>query len=93
MFAKVVPVLQIPLDAGEETGHGMGVVPVEVKAEINLQAKSMKSYCKRFSAPRAVRTSMAHFAVSRMKEGATLVDLPLYAVCRMQAELERESGA
>ncbi|MCQ2370856.1 MAG: ATP-binding protein [Akkermansia sp.] len=73
--------------------HGMDVVPVEVKAEINLQAKSLKSYCKRFSAPRAVRTSMAHFAVSRMKEGATLVDLPLYAVCRMQAELERESGA
>ena len=73
--------------------HGMDVVPVEVKAEINLQAKSLKSYCKRFSAPRAVRTSMAHFAVSRMKEGATLVDLPLYAVCRMQAELERGSGA
>ena len=68
--------------------HGMDVVPVEVKAEINLQAKSLKSYCKRFSPPRTVRTSMARFRVSQMAEGPTLVDLPLYAVCRMQAELE-----
>ena len=67
--------------------HGMDVVPVEVKAEINLQAKSLKSYCKRFSAPRAVRTSMAPRAVSRMACGTALTDLPLYAVCRMQAEL------
>ena len=67
--------------------HGMDVVPVEVKAEINLQAKSLKSYCKRFSPPRAVRTSMARFRVSQMAEGPTLVDLPLYAVCRMRAEL------
>ena len=71
--------------------HGMDVVPVEVKAEINLQAKSLKSYCKRFSPPRAVRTSMAPRATSRMKEGTTLVDLPLYAVCRMQAELGGEA--
>lgn len=33
-------------------------------------------------------TSMARFRISQMAEGPTLVDLPLYAVCRMQAELD-----
>ncbi len=67
--------------------HAMDVVPVEVKAEINLQAKSLKAYCKRFAPPRAVRCSMAPHATSRMACGTMLTDLPLYAVCRMAAEL------
>lgn len=54
---------------------GENVIPVEVKAEINLKAKSLKTYCERFNPEIAVRTSMADF-----KSEKALVDLPLYAI-------------
>ena len=54
---------------------GHSVVPVEVKAEINLQSKSLKAYRDRFSPPLSVRTSMAGYK----KEG-WLLNLPLYAI-------------
>lgn len=54
---------------------GENVIPIEVKAEINLKAKSLKTYCERFNPEIAVRTSMADF-----KSEKTLVDLPLYAI-------------
>jgi len=57
---------------------GERIVPVEVKAEVNLKAKSLKTYMEKFSPEISVRTSMADYKVS---DG--LVDLPLYAVCRI----------
>ncbi len=51
------------------------VVPIEVKAEENLQAKSLKVYQEKFTPHISVRTSMADFRV-----GDTLINLPLYAV-------------
>jgi predicted AAA+ superfamily ATPase len=54
---------------------GTDVVPIEVKAEINLQAKSLKSYREQFSPRMAVRTAMTDY---RREEG--LINLPLYAV-------------
>lgn len=70
--------------------QGMSVVPVEVKAELNLQAKSMKAYCHRFAPPVAVRTSMEKFysrAVPFSAESPTrFIDIPLYALCRLAAE-------
>lgn len=57
------------IDTGEQ------VIPVEVKAEINLKAKSLKSFCERFEPGMAVRASMADY-----KEEAWLVNVPLYAV-------------
>ena len=54
---------------------GERIVPVEVKAEVNLRAKSLKTYQERFSPEISVRTSMADF-----KKEAWLVNLPLYGI-------------
>ena len=51
------------------------IIPVEVKAETNLRAKSLKTYQEKFTPQMAVRTSMADF-----KRDDWLVNLPLYAV-------------
>lgn len=57
------------IDTGEQ------IVPVEVKAEVNLKAKSLKTYREKFNPEVSVRTSMADY---KKEEG--LIDLPLYAV-------------
>lgn len=54
---------------------GDRVVPVEVKAEVNLKAKSLKTYREKFDPEISVRTSMADY-----KKEDWLVNLPLYAV-------------
>ena len=51
------------------------VVPVEVKAERNLQAKSLKVYMEKFKPNYTIRTSMADY-----KKTDNLIDLPLYAL-------------
>ena len=51
------------------------VYPVEAKAGINTQAKSLKVYRKLFSPPFAVRTSLAD-----AKDGKETKDIPLFAV-------------
>lgn len=57
------------IDTGEK------VIPVEVKAEVNLKAKSLRVYKGKFNPEISVRTSMADY----QKED-WLVNLPLYAV-------------
>ncbi len=57
------------VDTGEQ------IVPVEVKAEVNLRAKSLKTYQEKFSPEISVRTSMADY-----KKEDWLVNLPLYAI-------------
>ncbi len=54
---------------------GERIVPVEVKAEVNLRAKSLKTYQEKFSPEVSVRTSMADY-----KKEDWLVNLPLYAI-------------
>ncbi|MEG0691759.1 MAG: ATP-binding protein [Oscillospiraceae bacterium] len=54
---------------------GSDVIPVEVKAEENLQAKSLKVYREKFSPKVSVRTSLAEY-----KQEDWLVNLPLWAV-------------
>ena len=51
------------------------VVPVEVKAERNLQAKSLKVYMEKFKPNYTIRTSMADY-----KTTDNLIDLPLYTL-------------
>lgn len=51
------------------------VVPIEAKASINLNAKSLKVYRELFSPDCSVRTSMADY-----KEQDGLINLPLYAI-------------
>lgn len=55
--------------------HGKNIVPIEVKAETNLKAQSLKAYYKKFKPEQAIRISMANY-----KEEEWLVNLPLYAV-------------
>ena len=57
------------LDTGEQ------IIPVEVKAEINLKAKSLRTYCEKYSPEISIRTSMADF-----KKEDWLINLPLYAI-------------
>lgn len=54
---------------------GQHIVPVEVKAEVNLRAKSLKTYREKFLPEVCVRTSMADY-----KKEKWLVNLPLYAI-------------
>ena len=54
---------------------GEFIIPVEVKAEVNLRAKSLKTYYDKFSPEVSVRTSMADY-----KKEDWLVNLPLYAI-------------
>ena len=51
------------------------IVPIEVKAETNLRAKSLKTYRERFEPELSVRTSMADY-----KKEDWLLNLPLYAI-------------
>ena len=54
---------------------GEKIIPLEVKAEINLRAKSLKSYRDKYAPEVSVRASMADY-----KEHDGLVDLPLYVI-------------
>jgi predicted AAA+ superfamily ATPase len=51
------------------------VVPVEVKAEENLQSKSLRVYCQKYRPELAIRTSMSDF-----REEEWMTNLPLYAI-------------
>lgn len=57
------------VDTGEQ------IIPIEVKAEVNLKAKSLKFYHEKFSPGISVRTSMADF-----KKENWLINLPLYQI-------------
>lgn len=52
-----------------------GVYPVEVKAETNLKAQSLKSYFDRYHPRREIRVSMHEWS-----RGERIDDIPLYAV-------------
>ena len=54
---------------------GDKAIPVEVKAEENLKAKSLKSYRDRFSPEISVRTSMADY-----RQDDRFINLPLYMI-------------
>ena len=54
---------------------GRRIVPVEVKAEVNLKAKSLKTYREKFNPEICIRTSMADY-----KKEDWLLNLPLYAI-------------
>lgn len=56
----------------------MSIVSIEVKAGINLRAKSLKTYMEKYAPAKAVRVSAANF-----KQTENLTDLPLYAVAEI----------
>lgn len=53
----------------------MNIVPLEVKAAENLQAKSLKSYCQKYKPKYAIRTSMSDY-----RHEEWLTNVPLYAI-------------
>ena len=55
--------------------NGEHVIPVEVKAEENLRAKSLKVYHEKYNPQISVRTSMADY-----RKDDWLTNLPLYAI-------------
>ncbi len=57
------------IDAGEQ------IAPVEVKAEVNLKAKSLRTFYEKYSPSISIRTSMADY-----KREEWLLNLPLYAL-------------
>lgn len=52
---------------------GRHIIPIEVKAEENLRAKSLRVYCDKYKPEIAVRTSMSDY-----REQEWLVNVPLY---------------
>lgn len=60
------------VDTGEQ------IIPVEAKAEVNLRAKSLKTYQEKFSPEVSVRTSMSDY-----KKEDWLINLPLYAIAQI----------
>lgn len=54
---------------------GKDIVPIEVKAEENLRAQSLRFYHDKFKPGYAIRTSMADY-----REQEWLINLPLYAI-------------
>lgn len=55
------------------------IIPIEVKAEENLQAKSLKSFNQKFSPTMSIRTSMSDY-----RKDEWLTNLPLYAISEFQ---------
>lgn len=62
------------------------IVPLEVKAEENLQAKSLKVFMQKYKVKRAIRVSMSGF-----REQEWLVNFPLYNVGNLNRYLEEEN--
>ena len=54
---------------------GINVVPIEVKAEENLQAKSLKSFVEKYNTKVNVRTSMSDY-----RKEDWLINIPLYSI-------------
>ncbi|MDR1402722.1 MAG: DUF4143 domain-containing protein [Tannerellaceae bacterium] len=62
------------------------LVPIEVKAAENLQAKSLRAFAEKNKPKMAIRTSMSDF-----REESWLTNLPLYAMNELTAYLESKS--
>lgn len=59
------------------------VVPIEVKAEENLQAKSLRSFNQKYQPQLCIRTSMSDY-----REKDWLINLPLYSMSELAGIIE-----
>lgn len=60
------------------------IIPVEVKAEENLKAKSLKVFYEKYSPALTIRTSMSDF-----RKEEWLMNLPLYALSELTAIISK----
>jgi len=51
------------------------IIPIEVKANENLKAKSFQSFCNKYNPKKAIRTSLSDY-----KEESWMTNIPLYAI-------------
>ena len=63
--------------------QGMYCIPVEVKAEENLRARSLRAFCDKYSPEIALRSSMANF-----REQDWMKNVPLYALAYYLIQIE-----
>jgi len=61
------------------------IIPVEVKAEENLQAKSLKVYREKFNPEVTIRTSMSDY-----RKEDWLTNLPLYAISELRHLIDED---
>jgi predicted AAA+ superfamily ATPase len=59
------------------------IIPIEVKAEKNLKAKSLKVYIDMYKPPLAIRTSLADNGKSKIA-GCSVYDTPLYMISQFK---------
>lgn len=64
--------------------HGEYVVPVEVRAEKNLKAKSLNNFIQEYKSKKSVRTSLADYKLN----DNNLYDIPLYAISNIEEIIE-----
>ena len=63
------------------------IIPMEVKAEENLQAKSLKMFYQKYQPDTAVRTSMSDYRIQDW-----MVNIPLYGIGQMFSALCEGEG-
>jgi predicted AAA+ superfamily ATPase len=51
------------------------IIPLEVKAEVNLQSKSLRAFKDKYNPKISIRSSMSDY-----KRESWLINLPLYAI-------------
>ena len=62
------------------------IIPIEVKAEENLQAKSLKTYCQKYQPLIAIRTSLSDY-----RQESWITNVPLYIVGDYFQNSEKET--
>ena len=64
----------------------MQCIPIEVKAEENLRAKSLKAFCEKYRPQTAIRSSMSNY-----RQQEWMINVPLYMLdeflCKMPFEI------
>lgn len=63
---------------------GMSVFPLECKAGVSMNAKSLKSYRERYNPELSLRTSLLPYSFNR---DSKLIDIPLYLLFVLQDEI------
>ena len=59
------------------------IIPLEVKAEENLRAKSLKAFCEKYHPKYALRISMSDY-----REQEWMTNIPLYNVEKIRYYME-----
>lgn len=60
------------------------IIPLEVKAEENLRAKSLKAFCEKYHPKYAVRTSISDY-----REQEWMTNIPLYNIYKIREYVDK----